>query len=213
MFKKLFNKVEFSLMTFSENIEPLSYETNFGGVPVCNQAEVFEWPTCAACEGNMQYQGRIWDQKNIHLIFMCQNDPGCCDEWDANEGGNAVIKFKPVSLTEVNPPESGEVSRGTQYGCETVNFKAQNYDEAREKWAKKNKVTTRMVLGKVKGEPDWLQNEESPSCSCGAKKMKFVAQLESGPDYETEMNFGGGGVAYLFTCEDCEDKAKFLWQC
>ena len=31
--------------------------------------------------------------------------------------------------------------------------------------------------------------------------MRFVAQLEEGPDHRTAMNFGGG-VGYLFDCKE-----------
>jgi hypothetical protein len=69
-----------------------------------------------------------------------------------------------------------------------------------------------MVLGMVKGEPFWLQGDETPICNTCSQPMKLLAQLEVGPEYETEMNFGGGGCAYLFDCKECES-AKFLWQC
>ncbi|GAA5138512.1 hypothetical protein GCM10023339_79590 [Alloalcanivorax gelatiniphagus] len=51
------------------------------------------------------------------------------------------------------------------------------------------------------GEPLWLQAEEVPDCDRCGRAMEFLAQLaqlEQGPDWRTEMNFGGGGVAYLF---------------
>ncbi|MFJ3792841.1 hypothetical protein [Kitasatospora sp. NPDC090091] len=68
------------------------------------------------------------------------------------------------------------------------------------------------MLGRLGGEPDWLQYDETPSCSSCARPMAFVAQLQEGPDPVTAMNFGGGGTAYAFACEPCAG-AAFLWQC
>jgi hypothetical protein len=41
--------------------------------------------------------------------------------------------------------------------------------------------------------------------------MRFVAQLEQGPDSASEMNFGGG-CAYVFDCGCGAHAAKMLWQ-
>ena len=70
-------------------------------------------------------------------------------------------------------------------------------DNARENW----KGNKRDVLGQLYGEPSWIQGDETPECDCCNKPMRFVAQLEEGPDHRTAMNFGGGGVAYLFDCK------------
>ena len=43
--------------------------------------------------------------------------------------------------------------------------------------------------------------------------MRFLAQLEEGPDWRTEMNFGGGGCGYVFDCTCRSGSAKLLWQC
>lgn len=67
-------------------------------------------------------------------------------------------------------------------------------------------------MGFIGRAPDCLHADETPSCNSCAKKMGFVAQLDEGQDHRTGMNFGGGGCAYLFACDDC-DEAKILWQC
>ena len=41
--------------------------------------------------------------------------------------------------------------------------------------------------------------------------MRFVAQLEEGPDHITAMNSSGGGAAYLFDCKEGKT-TKFLWK-
>ncbi len=43
--------------------------------------------------------------------------------------------------------------------------------------------------------------------------MRLAAQLEQGPDADTEMNFGGGGTAFVFSCPTHPEQARFLWQC
>lgn len=212
MLKKLFKGKWFQLMIFDQAFDPLAKETTFGGIPVFNKGEEFDWPTCSNCNGHMQYLGRISDENHLHLIFMCQNDPGCCEEWDPDEGGNSVISFIPENLVKVSVPDSGETLRDTEYGCKIVKFRDLDYNEARANWADKTQNSFRMVLGMVNGEPFWLQGDETPVCSSCSKPMNLLAQLEVGPEYETEMNFGGGGCAYLFGCSACES-AKFLWQC
>jgi hypothetical protein len=66
------------------------------------------------------------------------------------------------------------------------------------------------VVGKLGGRPLWIQNDETPKCSCG-KKMVLVAQLENWA--AGGINFGDGGAGYAFACTRCKAKAKFLWQC
>ncbi|GAA2790986.1 hypothetical protein GCM10010505_18270 [Kitasatospora aburaviensis] len=87
-----------------------------------------------------------------------------------------------------------------------------DYGRARAAWAARTGNATSAVLGQLGGRPDWLQFDETPSCSSCARPMSFVAQLQEGPDPITAMNFGGGGRAYAFVCEPCAG-AAFLWQC
>lgn len=188
----------------------------FGGKPNAPEGP-FEWPTCASCDGHMQFLGQIpvetqQGDASLLLLFMCQNDPGLCHEWDADAGGNAVIVVPAQSLELVDPPEEGETIRPVRYGAAVVKVEGENYDEAREDWAASTGANVRNVLGQIGGSPAWLQGEEVPSCdSCNAP-MSFVAQLEEGPDHETAMNFGGGGCAYIYHCRRDKDQAKMLWQ-
>lgn len=51
---------------------------------------------------------------------------------------------------------------------------------------------------KVGGEPDWIQNEETPEC-CGRPAM-FYGQLGSlGGEYDLVDN----GIIYVFICRKC----------
>lgn len=189
-------------------------ETAFGGQPCAPQGQL-QWPTCSSCEGNMQFLGQLRPDRseNLLLLFMCQNEPGACDEWDADSGGNKVVSVAAAALRRVHPPEPGEVLRTTQYGSRMVEDAESDYDLARTAWAKEHDVSPREVLGQLGGTPSWLQADETPSCDFCKKPMEFVAQLEEGPDWKTEMNFGGGGCAYVFRCACHAESAKLLSQC
>jgi hypothetical protein len=204
------------LMIYDEQAEAgATPQTVFGGRP--SVAPGFAWPVCAACEGNMQFLGQlrapapVGNEDRLLLLFMCQNDPGLCDEWDAEGGGNAVIPTPLDDLSLAKAPE-GETERATRHGAVLESVDEESYDEARDAWAEAHEGEGRLVLGQLGGEPDWLQSEETPDCDACNAPMRLIAQLEQGPDYETEMNFGGGGVAYVFECHDCGKAAKFLWQ-
>ena len=85
-------------------------QTHFGGRPLVPADAPFTWPCCAACEQPMQFQGQIGVEATAEhpagllLVFMCQNDPGCCDEWDPNEGGNLAVFVPAGALTLAEPP-------------------------------------------------------------------------------------------------------------
>ncbi|MFF4810949.1 DUF1963 domain-containing protein [Micromonospora chersina] len=52
----------------------------------------FEWPRCRECEGPMQFLAQICladadpGSAGLLSIFMCQNEPGLCEEWEAAAG-------------------------------------------------------------------------------------------------------------------------------
>lgn len=185
--------------------------TSFGGKPVKNIDEDFIWPKCACCSLSMQFLGKITVDDDLHQIFMCQNDPGVCDDGEADDGGNAVVVLKPTVLEYVTVPDEGETLRDTEYSAVVVEVDAPDYPDATDVWGESNNEEYRRILGQISGEPYWLQGDDTPDCDTCHKPMRFIAQLEQGPDYETEMNFAGG-CAYSFACS-CNRSAKFLWQC
>lgn len=195
-----------NLLIHSPNTEFRLNQTNFGGLPVQNKNQPIEWPICSVCAAEMQYLGKVKTDLGLELIFMCCNDPGLCDEWDADGGANAVIVVKDENLEHFSPsnPELG--IRKTEYATEILEIEAEEYEAARAKFSGKQ----RAVLGQIFGKPSWIQGEETPNCDCCNAPMRFVAQLEEGPDYQTAMNFGGG-IAYLFDCPK-DNVGKFLWQ-
>lgn len=185
-----------------------SDETRFGGLPAVNDG--FRWPGCRSCGGAMQFQGQIRapGAPHLHLLFMCANHPGECDEFLADGGGNAVISVPAEALHNATPPDTGETLRDTRYGARIQRVTAPDYSAAHAA------VTGRRrdMLGQLGGKPDWLQADATPACSHCQAPMEFVAQLESGPDHQTEMNFAGG-CGYLFECRCAGVSGKFLWQC
>ena len=192
--------------------------TKIGGVPT--GVAPFEWPCCQSCNGAMQFVAQIAvaetklvdlaNRDQILLVFHCQNDPGMCDDWDADGGGNAALLVDASSGGTVAPPASGE----TTLSAESF-VSLQSYDSSVSADTEDDNYVAAVegeqgVLGKIGGEPVWIQGDETPDCECGAK-MQFVALLEEW--YDGGVNFGGGGVGYAFACSTCRDKAKFLWQC
>lgn len=167
----------------------------------------------------MQFLGQLRsvppgsERDDLLLLFMCQNDPGLCEEWDADAGGNAAVAVSADDLRHAQPPSEGVVLRDTCYGAAVLPFAAADYDAARDAWAAANGRSPREVLGQAGGEPAWVQNDETPSCELCGEPMTLVAQLEQGPAAGTEMNFGGGGCAYVFRCRRDALSAKMLWQC
>lgn len=196
-----------------DDVASPSATTRFGGVPSV-PGTGFKWPTCKRCSGNMQFVGQIHaDAPDVlHLIFMCQNDPGCCNEWDANEGGNAVICVRSTSLTLADVPADGVTLLPKCQLAKTEIVAGDDYDAARDAWAEEHTGQRRPIFGQLGSVPSWIQGDETPTCDFCEKPMRFVAQFEEGFDVESSANFGGG-CAYLFRC-DCERlPGKFLWQC
>ncbi|MFE7232443.1 DUF1963 domain-containing protein [Streptomyces sp. NPDC001231] len=197
--------------------------TRTGGVPMVPAG--FSWPQCAACSGPMQFLAQLlvndpgaqgarptasagW----VLSVFMCQNDPGLCDEWDPVAGGNRALLFPGLGLTAAPVPTEGEALLPETCGIDCAVIDAAPYHEARNRWAQAHGRPLRDVLGQLGGVPSWLQHDETPACPACGQPMSFVVQLEEGRDHRTAMNFGGGGCGYAFACTLCSE-GSFLWQC
>ncbi|WP_394617627.1 hypothetical protein JNUCC0626_00575 [Lentzea sp. JNUCC 0626] len=164
-----------------------------GGVPLVPAG--FTWPLCRECGEAMQFLAHLPLDFGTVAVFMCQDDPGMCDCWDAVSGANRACLFTgPLSAAVV--PAEGE----TLLGAVTA-LRPHSDDEPAEE----------SVLGKLGGEPEWWQNDETPVCPSCTTPMTFTAQLEEGHDHTTAINFGGGGRGYVFHCQACEE-AAFVWQ-
>lgn len=182
--------------------------TRTGGLPLVPAG--FEWPVCRTCKGPMQFLAQISladlaEEPGYLAIFMCQNDPGSCDEWDPEAGGNHAAVLPIDGLTVATPPPTGvtqlpEVSATSHTDVES------GYKDARKSYGD----AVRDVLGQLGGEPDWIQGDEWPVCPECEVLMDFVVQLEEGHDHRTSANYGGGS-AYAFACYS-DALGAFLWQ-
>jgi uncharacterized protein YwqG len=70
-------------------------------------------------------------------------------------------------------------------------------------WANKE-IGKRHQIG---GEPQFLQQEEFPSCSNCGKTMTFYAQLDSLND---EYIIADCGMIYVFICFDCNESKSII---
>jgi hypothetical protein len=129
------------------------------------------------------------------LVFQCANDPGLCDEWEPEAGGNAALVVPAEELVPLMVPAatSDAVLVFPERPLAAV------ATEPPDGW-----------LGRLGGEPDWLQADETPVCRCG-RPMAFVFSLDQAA--ADELNFGGLGVGYAFACSVCSSEARWLTQC
>ncbi len=192
-------------------------DATIGGAPRAPSGTV--WPTCRSCSGAMQFLSQlplksagvpIELQDKVLLLFQCQNDPGMCDEWDANSGGNAALLVSYSASISLRPP-SGPTVLARESRVRLVPYddsaSSETPDDA---YCASVDAKGSATLGKVGGRPLWIQGDETPQCSCGAA-MTFVLQLEARGG--GGINFGDAGSGYAFVCESCAISAKFLWQC
>lgn len=171
-----------------------------GGMPVAFPAE--RWPHCSACEGAMSFIAQF----NHHpqavdlgasgrtlYIFMCQQDPGMCEDWYADGGANACLLLdhheqQTDTVYTIDAPLQGDtvpihawLRRESQLTPQEAHILAhQDYPESMSKeelsalWKKKISGNTHMG-----GIPDWIQGADE-----GYRPgWEFVGQIESGLKY------------------------------
>lgn len=164
----------------------------------------FNIPICESCDGHMTAVVLLADpniSRTPLLVFQCQNEPGLCEEWEADSGGNKVVAIENVELE----PQPGAKALVFQ-PCDISDEKLQSSDETDSYFDLATQSNYEYLVGKALGEPIWYQAEETPDCC--QQKMTFVAQIDECED----LNFGGSGVGYIFECTKCQG-CKFLTQC
>jgi hypothetical protein len=203
-----------TLMVYAGTAADDAEVTRTGGIPLV--PAVFSWPVCRRCQGPMQFLAQVMlgdlgmdEWRGVLPIFMCQSDPGMCDEWDAVAGGNRALIFPAGGLVPAVVPAGPATVLGEVSAVQYVTL-SEGYDQARQAWPEREGLPWRDVLGQLGGQPSWVQADETPACPECAKPMSFVIQLEEGHDYRTAANFGGG-CGYGFACQPC-GTAAFLWQ-
>lgn len=199
-----------TLLTYAGDVPADAPVLRTGGVPLAPND--FAWPACAECDGAMMFLAHLPVDAGVVSVFMCQNDPGLCEEWDPAFGGNRAYLFaSDVALNAAAPPTEGETALPVVTGLQPTPVAEDTYPAAVKSWTDTGNHP-RDALGELAGNPHWLQADETPTCPDCEQPMDFAAMLEQGRDYQTGMNFGGDGWGYVFTCARCV-RARFLWQC
>jgi hypothetical protein len=194
-----------TLLLYGGETGPAAPVSRTGGLPLVPDG--FVWPLCAECERAMQFIAHLDRGEDVVSVFMCQNDPGMCEEWDPSAGGNRARVFPAEGLAPAAVPAEGQTLLEDVSVLVAQCVEAKGYGQADTD----GPVDGRPVLGQLGGVPAWLQNDETPDCGGCGEQMGFVAQLEEGHGHAHPINFGGG-CAYVFACDACRE-AAFLWQC
>lgn len=193
-----------------------------GGVPLAPAG--FTWPLCGSCCGEpLQFFAHLPVEYGVLSVFVCQNDPGACESWDATSGANRVYLFSREELQPVTVPEKGvtllPATSAIRTHVVTLDPQANDdhdeevapdaYDLARSgwKWEPEERFgKQREVLGSLGGSPSYLEDDRLPTCPSCAGPTEFAAHLEAGISAQTAMNLGGQ-LGYVFVCRPCREGA------
>ncbi|MFD9502474.1 hypothetical protein [Streptomyces sp. NPDC060035] len=190
-----------------------------GGVPLAPAG--FAWPLCG-CGGPLQFFAHLPVEDGVLSVFLCQNDPGACEFWDASSSANRVYLFPREELRPVAVPEAGltllpatsairthVVTIDPEDVCGEEGIGPDAYDLARSGWKREPEERfgkQREVLGSLGGSPSYLEDDRLPACPSCTGTMEFAAHLEEGIARETAMNLGGQ-LGYVFVCRPCREGA------
>ncbi|MEU7415323.1 YwqG family protein [Streptomyces antibioticus] len=196
-----------------------------GGVPLAPAG--FTWPMCG-CGGPLQFFAHLPVEDGVLSVFVCQNDPGACEFWDATSSANRVHLFPREELQPVAVPETGvtllPVTSAIRNHVVTLDpeevddhddddddddLAPDPYDLARSGWKREPEERfgkQREVLGSLGGSPSYLEDDRVPACRSCTRSMEFAAHLEEGISARTAMNLGGQ-LGYVFVCRACREGA------
>ena len=192
-----------------------------GGVPLAPAG--FTWPMCGSCCGGpLQFFAHLPVEYGVLSVFVCQNDPGACESWDATSGANRVYLFPREELQPVAVPEKGVTLLPATSAIRTHvvtldpeesdghdELEPDAYDLARSGWKREPEERfgkQREVLGSLGGSPSYLEDDRLPACPSCTGTTEFAAHLEEGISAQTAMNLGGQ-LGYVFVCRACREGA------
>ncbi|MET7365971.1 hypothetical protein ABZS61_09090 [Streptomyces sp. NPDC005566] len=188
-----------------------------GGVPLAPAD--FTWPLCGdTCGGPLQFFAHLPVEYGVLSVFVCQNDPGACESWDATSGANRVYLFPRYGLQPVAVPEMGltllpatsairthVVTLDPEESDDHEQLAPDAYDLARSGWKREPEERfgkQREVLGSLGGSPSYLEDDRLPTCPSCNGTTEFAAHLEEGESAQRAMNLGGQ-LGYVFVCRAC----------
>ncbi|MEV4250025.1 hypothetical protein AB0J63_42285 [Streptosporangium canum] len=188
-----------------------------GGVPLAPAG--FAWPVCG-CGGPLQFFAHLPVEGAVLSVFVCQNDPGACEFWEATSSASRVYLFPREELLPVAVPEAGVtllpatsairthvVTIDPEEAGDDEGIEPDAYDLARSGWKREPEDRfgkQREVLGSLGGSPSYLEDDRLPVCPSCTGTMEFAAHLEEGMSAETAMNLGGQ-LGYIFVCRTCRE--------
>lgn len=197
------------LVAYTVDLQAPLTASRIGGYPAV--AVDFEWPECDHHVEPMQFMAQIEHDERLLSVFICQFEPGTCESWDPDAGSNAALVFGGRDLVPAAYPSSPHgdpgdpiaasppiIDRSYLLGLHSVETSAA--EDASAVAAAQAEAAGYVVAGQYGGEPDWIQDDETP------EGMTFVASIDEGP---LRFNFGDAGRAYVFTDGTA---AKVLWQ-
>ncbi|MFE5805487.1 hypothetical protein [Streptomyces sp. NPDC056491] len=208
-----------ALMIYDGSAPADSDVARTGGVPLAPAG--FAWPLCG-CGGPLQFFAHLPVEDGVLSVFLCQNDPGACEFWDASSSANRVYLFPREELRPVAVPEAGltllpatsairthVVTIDPEDACDEEGIEPDAYDLARSGWKREPEERfgkQREVLGSLGGSPSYLEDDRLPVCPACTGTMEFAAHPEEGTTRETAMNLGGQ-LGYVFVCRPCREGA------
>lgn len=189
--------------------------TKFGGQPVWLGKP--QWPLAKVDGQPMRFicQVQLPDdlQTSGHrMAYIFMSDEVMGETWDAEAGDNAVIlqpgPFTPyVQTVQLDRGPTLQAMRPTTGGG-LLEFEDTEYGvELTKVTDEQSRDDGTMMKTRIGGPPKWMQNEEWPA----GGPWRMLIQVDS-CDESYSINFGDGGIGYVFISEDGR-QARFLWQC
>jgi hypothetical protein len=180
--------------------------TRLGGRPLA-PAE-FVWPRCASCKQPLQFLAQVrlrdvdvnWPDRLL-LLFACVTVDTFCEVNKPDSEGNHAACVDAVGSSLVTPPTPLAMRR--LEGVSLVPFDS-DYEVARDELS----TATTFVYGQV-GEPATSVSGFVPACAACREPMQFVAQLEEGPDADSQFPFNGT-TGFAYVCGACFQHAALF---
>ncbi len=125
-----------------------------------------------------------------------------CDRGRPGSGNNHAMVVSARGASPLEPPPAAAHAVGPCYGVR-IETTSGDSDDARARI-----TDPEFVLGRVGGEADPVSRYVPVCATCG-EPMRFVVQLEQGPDIDTAFQFNGA-TAFAYACQRCRGPAAIF---